>query len=61
MATMKQHLYSIGKATLALQKAQADQLEFVKAARDEGVTWKQIAMALNVTPQAAQQRFGPWV
>ncbi len=30
----------------------------VAAARAEGCTWRQVADALNVTTQAAQQRYG---
>ena len=54
----QKRLDNVAKRTGALQSAIDAQRYAVKLARDEGASWSEIASALGVTKQAAQQRFG---
>lgn len=52
------HFRRIQAARANLTAAEDDLHEAVQAARDAGDSWTTIGAALNITRQAAQQRFG---
>ena len=52
------HFRRIQTAHANLSAAEDDLRESVQAARDAGDSWTIIGAALNITRQAAQQRFG---
>lgn len=52
------HFRRIQTARANLSAAEDDLREAVQAARDAGDSWTIIGAALNITRQAAQQRFG---
>lgn len=52
------HLRAIIAAVEQTRVAEAELREAVQAARDAGDSWTVIGMALGVTKQAAQKRFG---
>ena len=52
------HFRRIIAARQALDEAQTELRDAVRAARDAGDSWTLIGAALDVSRQAAQQRFG---
>jgi|ERR1039458_10214278 hypothetical protein len=51
-------LQAVASAAAAVQSAQASLLEAVKMSRAHGRSWNELAVALNVSRQAARQRYG---
>jgi hypothetical protein len=50
-------LLAINEPTRTIRRAQAEQLEAVRAARADGIPWSWIAEALEVSRQSAHERF----
>jgi hypothetical protein len=51
-------LQAVASAAAEVQSAQASLLEAVKVCRAHGRSWNELAVALNVSRQAARQRYG---
>lgn len=52
-------LRAIGQALSAIEAAEAQLEQAVKAAKAAGLSWGAIAMVLNTSKQAAHRKFGP--
>ena len=50
--------FSFASAAAAVQSAQSSLLEAVENSRAHGRSWNELAVALNVSRQAARQRYG---
>lgn len=51
-------LQTVASAAAAVQSAQSSLLEAVENSRAHGRSWNELAVALNVSRQAARQRYG---
>ncbi len=51
-------LQSVASAAAAVQSAQASLVKAVEISRAQGRSWNELAVALNVSRQAARQRYG---
>ncbi|MGA0895573.1 MAG: hypothetical protein ACO3S5_13195 [Ilumatobacteraceae bacterium] len=51
--------YLIQRAVIAQAECERQLLESIARARVAGLTWVRIGTLLGVSPQAAQQRYGP--
>ena len=51
-------LQDIADKTEALKEAERHQVDLVRRCRREGKSWTQVALALGMTRQGAQQQFG---
>jgi hypothetical protein len=51
-------LQAVASAAAAVQSAQSSLLEAVENSRAHGRSWNELAVALNVSRQAARQRYG---
>jgi len=51
-------LQSVASAAAAVQSAQASLVKAVEISRAHGRSWNELAVALNVSRQAARQRYG---
>lgn len=57
-AGKERDIHTIFEVRRLIETAESAQRTAVQAARANGATWEQIAIALGVTRQAAQQRYG---
>jgi hypothetical protein len=51
-------LHAVASAAVAVQSAQASLVEAVEISRAHGRSWNELAVALDVSRQAARQRYG---
>lgn len=56
---VSQEVKAIRAGRRAVEAAEINLISAVSAARAADITWREVGMALGISPQAAQQRFGP--